>query len=99
MSLGNEMNMYGKAETGKRAHLQWTEVMDEHLVNAFYHQMVDGNKQDRSFTSTAYDNIVKELREKLNNTSIDKEKIRNRWQKTIKPNLHEVFDLFSNSSG
>ena len=99
MTQENDTHEDSKSVTGKRTNLHWNETMDEYLINAFYNQMVNGNKQDETFTSSTYENVVNELREKTKIASIDKEKIKNRWLKTIKPNFHEVFDLFNNTSG
>ena len=45
--------------------IQWSSVMDDALVDAFLHQVIIGGKVNRTFTSKTYDDIVKELVEKI----------------------------------
>ncbi|KAK9998908.1 hypothetical protein SO802_018511 [Lithocarpus litseifolius] len=66
--------------------VQWSSVMDDALVDAFLHQVIIGGRVNGTFTSKAYDDIVKEL-------EINKDKVKNR-QKTLKKNFHECYDIF-----
>ncbi|XP_028768048.1 uncharacterized protein At2g29880-like [Neltuma alba] len=50
--------------------------MDDYLVDAFMEQYNCGNKVNGTFTTTAYENIVKEMSALLN-VELDKEKIKN----------------------
>ena len=45
--------------------VQWNSVMDDALVDACLHQVIMGGRVNRTFTSKAYDDIVKELVEKF----------------------------------
>ena len=53
--------------------------------------MIIGGRVNGTFTSKAYDDIVKELVEKFD--MINKDKVKNR-QKTLKNNFHECYDIF-----
>ncbi|XP_028785416.1 uncharacterized protein At2g29880-like [Neltuma alba] len=68
--------------------------MDDYLVDAFMEQYNCGNKVNGTFTTTAYENIVKEMSALLD-IEMDKEKIKNRW-KTLKKNFSEIYDIFKN---
>ena len=72
--------------------VQWSSVMDDALVDAFLHQVIIGGRVNGTFTSKAYDDIVKELVEKFD-MEINKDKVKNR-QKTLKKNFHECYDIF-----
>ena len=71
--------------------VQWSSVMDDALVDAFLHQVITGGRVNETFTSKAYDDIVKELVEKFD-MEINKDKVKNR-QKTLKKNFHECYDI------
>ena len=74
--------------------VQWSNVMDDALVDAFLHQVIIGGRVNGTFTSKTYDDIVKELVEKFHmETNKDKEK---NQQKTPKKNFHECYDIFKN---
>ncbi|KAH7855776.1 hypothetical protein Vadar_028706 [Vaccinium darrowii] len=82
-------------EDGKKAErFMWTPQMDDALIDALYNQHVEGNMVNQTFTTLAYDNVIKELREAFN-MDLDKTKIRNRL-KTIKEHFGECYDLFKN---
>ena len=66
--------------------------MDDALVDAFLHQVIIGGRVNGTFTSKAYDDIVKELVEKFD-MKINKDKVKNQ-QKTLKKNFHECYDIF-----
>ena len=72
--------------------VQWSSVMDDALVDAFLHQVIIGGRDNGTFTSKAYDDIVKELDEKFD-MEINKDKVKNR-QKTLKKSFHECYDIF-----
>ncbi|GMP97332.1 hypothetical protein CsSME_00045629 [Camellia sinensis var. sinensis] len=61
--------------------------MDDALIDALYHQHVEGNRVNGTFTTLAYDKIVKELRE-IYNLDLDKAK-----------HFAECYDLFKHTSG
>ena len=50
--------------------------MNDALVDAFLHQVIIGGRVNRTFTSKAYDDIVKELVEKFH-IEINKDKVKN----------------------
>nr|POF17405.1 hypothetical protein CFP56_68946 [Quercus suber] len=57
--------------------VQWSSIMDDALVDAFLHQVIIGGRVNGTFTSKAYDDIVKELVEKFhmeNNKDKDRAK-------------------------
>ena len=66
--------------------------MDDALVDAFLHQVIIGGRVNGTFTSKVYDDIVKELVEKFH-IEINKDKVKI-WQKTLKKNFHECYDIF-----
>ncbi|KAL7249262.1 hypothetical protein ACSBR1_011421 [Camellia fascicularis] len=68
-----------KSEDSKREKLSWTNQMDD----ALYHQHVEGNRVNGTFTASAYDKLAK---------------VKNR-QKTIKEHSAECYDLFKHTSG
>ncbi|XP_061359903.1 uncharacterized protein At2g29880-like [Gastrolobium bilobum] len=72
----------------------WTQEMDDALIDAFLHQQNDGNKVSGSFTSKAYETIIKELQQKFGR-SFEKEKIKSRW-KIVKRRFSKCYDLFKN---
>ncbi|KAJ4768011.1 Myb/SANT-like DNA-binding domain protein [Rhynchospora pubera] len=78
--------------------LVWTHKMDEALVDAFVLQHDLKNRNGGTFTSHAYDQIVKELKEAFPDKPIDKERVKNRM-KYIKRGFGTCYDLFRNISG
>ena len=60
--------------------IQLSSVMDDALVDAFLHQVIIGGRVNGTFTSKAYDNIVKELVEKFDK-EINEDMVKNQ-QKT-----------------
>ena len=72
--------------------VQWSSVMNDALVDAFLHQVIRGGRVNGTFTSKAYDDIVKGLVEKFL-VEINKDKVKNQ-QKTLKKNFHECYDIF-----
>ncbi|KAL7234927.1 hypothetical protein ACSBR1_018404 [Camellia fascicularis] len=86
-----------KSVDSKREKLSWTNQTDDALIDALYHQHVEGNKVNGTFTTSAYDKIVNELCE-IYNLDLDKTKVKNRL-KTIKEHFAECYDLFKHTSG
>ncbi|KAI9108531.1 hypothetical protein K1719_020415 [Acacia pycnantha] len=72
----------------------WTQEMDDALVDAFLHQQNDGNRVSGTFTSKAYDTIIKELQQKFGRP-FEKEKVKSRW-KLVKKRFSKCYDLFKN---
>ncbi|CAL5343263.1 unnamed protein product [Camellia sinensis] len=69
--------------------------MDDALIDALSHQHVEGNING-TFTTSAYDKIVKELHE-IYNLDLDKAKVKNRL-KNIKEHFPKCYDLFKHTS-
>ena len=72
--------------------VQWSSVMDDALMDDFLHQVTIGGRVNGTFTSKAYDDIVKELVENFH-MEINKDKMKNR-QKILKFFFHECYDIF-----
>ncbi|XP_074272090.1 uncharacterized protein LOC141595996 [Silene latifolia] len=89
------MGQQKKMEAPSSSSLRWTDRMDKVFIDALMNEVVLGNRVDGSFTSHAYDNIVKECSEKMNQP-LTKAHLKNRL-KTIKKNFNDVFDLFGAS--
>ncbi|KAK4415499.1 hypothetical protein Salat_2657300 [Sesamum alatum] len=77
--------------------MTWFAEMDEILLDAFVAEDEKGNRHDGTWTSTAFDNIVKECVEKFGHV-IDKENLKNR-QRTLKTNFAACYDAFRGHSG
>ncbi|XP_021733982.1 uncharacterized protein At2g29880-like [Chenopodium quinoa] len=78
--------------------IKWTEIMDALLIESLLHQQQIGNRINGQWTSSSYDFMVKELREKLKLPLLKKEHLQNR-QKTLKKNFNDAHDMFKHSSG
>ncbi|XP_074296814.1 uncharacterized protein LOC141627444 [Silene latifolia] len=89
------MGQQKKMEAPSSSSLRWTDRMDKVFIDALMNEVVLGNRIDGSFTSHAYDNIVKECSEKMNQP-LTKAHLKNHL-KTIKKNFNDVFDLFGAS--
>ena len=72
--------------------VQWNSVIDDALVDFFLYQVIIDGRINGTFTSKAYDDIVKELVEIIH-MEINKDKVK-KWQKTLKKNFHECHDIF-----
>ncbi|KAJ1689304.1 hypothetical protein LUZ63_013459 [Rhynchospora breviuscula] len=82
--------------SGKSEMVCWTPVMDEALIEAFVRQETLGNRASTgTFTSQAYDNIMRDLCGKFRDRPLDKERIKNRI-KYIKRNFGPCYDIFKN---
>ncbi|XP_028805170.1 uncharacterized protein LOC114760079 [Neltuma alba] len=88
---------YRMAPNNSKETLNWTRHMDDALIDAFMIEYNEGRKVNGTFTSTAYDNIVRYL-SALFGKQIDKDKVKNRW-KTLKRNFSDVYDIFKSLSG
>ncbi|KDP36781.1 hypothetical protein JCGZ_08072 [Jatropha curcas] len=86
-----------KTNAAKRDVFKWTERMDDAFIDALVHQQRLGNRVDNIFTTAAYDNMLKELREKIA-MPFQKDHLKNRL-KSLKNNFKECFDLFNGVSG
>ena len=69
--------------------------MVDALMEAYLHQDNIGNRVNGSFTTHAFDNILKELLENFPNKHIDKEKLQNRM-KHMKKKWFACYDIFKN---
>jgi Myb/SANT-like DNA-binding domain len=82
--------------SGKTEQCCWTTAMDDALIDAFVREESLGNRASTgTFTSQAYDNIMRDLRGKFRDRPLDKERIKNRI-KYIKKNFAPCFDIFKN---
>ncbi|EEF52875.1 uncharacterized protein At2g29880 [Ricinus communis] len=86
-----------KTNVVKRDVFKWTERMDDAFIDALVRQQRLGNRVDNVFTTAAYDNMLKELREKIG-MPFQKDHLKNRL-KSLKNNFKECFDLFNGVSG
>ncbi|XP_029144865.1 L10-interacting MYB domain-containing protein-like [Arachis hypogaea] len=71
--------------------------MDEVLLNALIEEVLKGNRHDGSWTTKAYDNIVKTLSIEIG-PHITKNYIKNKM-KTLKDYFTKAYDLFHHLSG
>ncbi|KAJ4790042.1 Myb/SANT-like DNA-binding domain protein [Rhynchospora pubera] len=71
--------------------------MDRILINAFIHEQSIGNRPNGTFSTQAYDNIVKELQEAFPKKLVDKDKIKNRI-KYLKKDFGACYDIFKNAT-
>ncbi|KAJ4761356.1 Myb/SANT-like DNA-binding domain protein [Rhynchospora pubera] len=85
------------SNTAQGASLVWTEDMDQILINAFIHEQSIGNRPNGTFSTQAYDNIVKELQEAFPEKLVDKDKIKNRI-KYLKKGFGACYDIFKNAT-
>ncbi|XP_059651051.1 uncharacterized protein LOC132298673 [Cornus florida] len=87
-------NTTNKNEGNKKDRFVWTQQMEDAFIDVLYYQHIKGNRVDGTFTSKAYDEMVKELCAKLE-MDFTKDRIKNRL-KTIKTHFNEWYDLFKN---
>ncbi|KAJ3699284.1 hypothetical protein LUZ61_002989 [Rhynchospora tenuis] len=76
--IANEILFMGKRKNPQVELVTWTQNMDDVLLDALEYQSIAGNRVSGTFTSKAYDNILKELCGKFGDVPFDKEKIKNR---------------------
>ena len=81
-----------EGERPKKDTVKWTEKIDVVLIDALLEQQVNGNRVDGTFTTTAYNNVLKICREELN-YPFEKDHLKNRL-KTLKSNFNACYDLF-----
>lgn len=74
----------------------WTNAMDDTLIDAYCQENSLGHRVDETFSTHAMDNILKELKSKFPDKTINKEKIHNRM-KTIKKHFSKYYDIFQTS--
>ncbi|KAL5539290.1 hypothetical protein UlMin_044020 [Ulmus minor] len=86
-----------EGERPKKDTVKWTEKMDVVLIDALLEQQVNGNRVDGTFTTTAYNNVLKICREELN-YPFEKDHLKNRL-KTLKSNFNACYDIFKGLSG
>jgi hypothetical protein len=92
-----EMGNKKRTNVDNRDTVKWTERWDDLFVDALVRQQSMGNRIDRVFTTKAYDNTVKELREKIGKP-FEKYHLKN-CLKTLKHNFNECYDLFKDMNG
>ena len=84
-------------EEPRKDNVKWSEQMDIVLIDALLEQQVNGNRVDGTFTTTAYNNVLKICRDELN-YPFDKDHLKNQL-KTLKTNFNICHDLFKGLSG
>lgn len=72
--------------------LTWTHAMEEKLIDALLHQTRIGNRVGGTFTTLAYEEILKELLQSFQDKPIDKEKVKNRM-KYMKSKFTNYYDI------
>ncbi|KAK2640945.1 hypothetical protein Ddye_022708 [Dipteronia dyeriana] len=81
----------------KKDTVKWTESMDVVLFDTLLEKQANGNRIDRTFTISAYNNVLKICRKELK-YPFDKDHLKNRI-KTLKINFNACYDLFKGLSG
>ena len=81
----------------KKVNFKWTEKWDNLFLEALIHQQSTGNRTDNVFTTKAYENVLKELREKIGNP-FQKCHLKNRL-KTLKGHFKDCNDIFKDVKG
>ena len=84
-------------EDSRKDNIRWSEEMDVVLIDALLEQQVNGNRIDGTFTTTAYNNVLKICQDELKNP-FDKDHLKNRL-KTLKTKFNTCHDLFKGLSG
>lgn len=80
-------------EGSKKENLKWTAHMDGIFIEALLQQHRTENRVDGTFTTTAYDNILAELKQNLG-MELSKQHLKNRM-KTLKTKFNEWwYDMF-----
>ncbi|XP_071932568.1 uncharacterized protein [Coffea arabica] len=77
-----------------KENMKWTLAMDEVFIQALLDQHYKGFRVDGTFTPTAYNNIINELKKKLG-IEFTKSHLKNRL-KTLKEHFKESYDFFRN---
>ena len=86
------MDKSNQNEVNKKEHLKWTARIDDFLIEASLQQQRMGNRVDGTFTTIAYDKVLKELKENLE-MDLNKNRVKNRM-KTLKSHFNEWYDIF-----
>ncbi|WOL11247.1 hypothetical protein Cni_G20009 [Canna indica] len=72
----------------------WTIVMDDALIDVLLQQHNIDNRVSETFTTTTYDNIVKELSEKLNKNIDNAHPHAEEWRSKPFPNYEKICILY-----
>ncbi|XP_052728720.1 uncharacterized protein LOC108322420 isoform X2 [Vigna angularis] len=86
-----------ESSAGTREFIKWTEDMDARLLHSMIEESRLGNRVDGSWTTQAYNNMVKYLHS-CGYVNVSKNNVKNR-QKVLKDRWREVHDLFGGLSG
>ena len=95
MSKGT--NIIADTNQPSKDNLRWSDDMDLALLNALLEESVKGNRNDGSWITEVYNNVVGVLRTTIS-PHITKQHIKNRM-KTLKEHFAEAYDLFNSLSG
>ncbi|KAM0020743.1 putative Myb/SANT-like domain-containing protein [Helianthus debilis subsp. tardiflorus] len=90
------MGKHKHEANGKKEQLKWTENMDNFFIQAMIVQQENGNRVNGNFTTHAYNNMVAELRTKLQ-MDFTKNHLKNRL-KTLKEHFSQWYDMFHGTS-
>ncbi|KAJ0815857.1 putative Myb/SANT-like domain-containing protein [Helianthus annuus] len=90
------MGKHKHEANGKKEQLKWTENMDNFFIQAMIAQQENGNRVNGNFTTHAYNNMVAELRTKLQ-MDFTKNHLKNRL-KTLKEHFSQWYDMFHGTS-
>ncbi|KAJ0885270.1 putative Myb/SANT-like domain-containing protein [Helianthus annuus] len=82
--------------TGKKEQLKWTDYMDELFIQSMIAQQNKGYRINGTFTTQAYNNMIGELRTKLQ-IDVTKKHLKNRL-KTLKDHFSQWYDMFRGTS-
>ncbi|WCJ44720.1 hypothetical protein M5689_025374 [Euphorbia peplus] len=86
-----------KSNFPRRDALKWTERVDDIFINSLINQQMLGNRIDNIFLTAAYENMLREMREKLG-MPFQKDRLKNRL-KRLKNHFRECSALFKSVSG
>ncbi|KAL4305982.1 hypothetical protein AHAS_Ahas16G0132700 [Arachis hypogaea] len=89
--------MASQSDTSSKDNLRWIEEMNAAFLNALIEECSKGNRVDRTFTTSAYDNVLVTLKASFEN-HLYKDNLKNRL-KTFKDHFGVCYDLFHSLSG
>ncbi|XLS78382.1 hypothetical protein HN51_062607 [Arachis hypogaea] len=95
--MPNKENKTTEANQLSKDNLRWSDEIDKVLLNALAEEALKGNRNDGSWITEAYANVVKSLSLAIG-PHITKNHIKNRM-KTLKDHFAEAYDLFHHLSG
>lgn len=91
--MGKKQKKNDTVDNIKKDNVTWNEYWDEVLLDALLGEQLKGNRPNGTWSSTAFNNVLKTLNEKLKFPFV-KDHVKNRM-KTLKSNFfacHEIFN-------